>query len=403
MRVLITTPPGYSGFNATLTLAAGLTAVGHEVAYATAPSFTAKIVAAGYPAHPAGPDYDLSVPDSIPGIHEATGHGAGLAVFARLALRGAVEDMEAVIRRWRPGLVIRSYLEFGSWIAAERLGVPLAFMSPGALDLPAELLATFSGDTLTTELPERYGVPRDPGLRRLYGYPYLNTMPAAVTPPGFPLPPNAFRYRDRAFAPASGDGLPDWVAELGERPVVHASVGTVFSATGEGKRLHELVLEALRDEPVDLVMSIGPHGDPGSYGPQPPGTRIVSHIAAHRAFLDYCDALITHGGAGTALLAISARLPCCFLPMQADQPIIAKRLSDLGVGMIAGSGPGDPRPFPAVDVASLRAEDVRDSVRRLLADRSYELAAAGLARLGRAHPPVAEAVAWLTGQAGSAA
>lgn len=395
MRVLITTPPGYSGFNATLTLAAGLTAAGHEVAYATARSFAPGIEAAGYQAFAAGPDYDLSVPDSIPGIHEATGHGAGLAVFARLALRGAVEDMESVIRRWRPGLVIRSYIEFGSWIAAERLSVPLAFMSPGALDLPAALLATFSGDTLTRELPERYGLPGDPGLSRLYSYPYLNTMPAAVTPPGFPLPPNAFRYRDRSFEPAATDGLPDWVSELGSRPVVHASVGTVFSATSEGKRLHELVLEALRDEPVDLVMSVGPRCDPASYGPQPPGTRIVRHIAAHRAFLDYCDVLVTHGGAGTALLAIAARLPACFLPMHADQPILAKRLSDLGAGLIAGSGPGDPRPFPAVDMASLRAQDVRDSVRLLLGDRSFQLAMAGLARLGRQHPPVAEAVSWL--------
>ena len=400
MRVLITTPPGYSGFNATLTLAAGLTAAGHEVAYATARSFAPGIEAAGYPAFAAGPDYDLSVPDSIPGIHEATGHGAGLAVFARLALRGAVEDMESVIRRWRPGLVIRSYIEFGSWIAAERLGVPLAFMSPGALDLPAALLASFSGDTLTRELPERYGLPGDPGLSRLYSYPYLNTMPAAVTPPGFPLPPNAFRYRDRSFEPAATDGLPEWISELGSRPVVHASVGTVFSATSEGKRLHELVLEALRDEPVDLVMSVGPRCDPASYGRQPPGTRIVRHIAAHRAFLDYCDVLVTHGGAGTALLAIAARLPACFLPMHADQPILAKRLSDLGAGLIAGSGPGDPRPFPAVDMASLRAQDVRDSVRLLLGDRSFQLAMAGLARLGRQHPPVAEAVSWLEDYAG---
>lgn len=402
MRVLITTPPGYSGFNATLTLAAGLTAAGHDVAYATPRSFTAKIEAAGYPAFAAGPDYDMSVPDSIPGIHEATGHGAGLAVFARLALSGAVEDMERVLGQWRPGLVIRSYIEFGSWIAAERLGVPLAFMSPGALDLPAALLATFSGDTLTKELPGRYGVPLDPGLNRLYGYPYLNTMPAAVTPPGFALPPKTFRYRDRAFEPASDDGLPNWVAKLGDRPVVHASVGTVFSATGEGKRLHELVLEALRDEPVDLVMSIGPRGDPDSYGPQPPGTRIVRHIAAHRAFMEHCDVLVTHGGAGTSLLAIAARLPACFLPMHADQPILAKRLSDLGAGLIAGSGPDDRRPFPAVDVGTLSPQDVRDSVRRLLGERSFQLAMAGLARQGRAHPPVAEAVSWLEEQAGNA-
>ena len=73
MRVLLTTQPGFSAFNATLTLAAGLRAAGHEIAYATAPSFTGRIAAAGYQAYAAGPDYDLSVPESIPGIHEATG------------------------------------------------------------------------------------------------------------------------------------------------------------------------------------------------------------------------------------------------------------------------------------------------------------------------------------------
>jgi UDP:flavonoid glycosyltransferase YjiC (YdhE family) len=395
VRALLTTPPGFSGFNASLTLAEGLRAAGHEVAYATAPSFAAKVADAGYLAFAAGPDYDLSVPESIPGIHEATGHGAGLAVFARLALRGMVEDLQTLITRWHPDLIIRNYIEFGAWIAAERLGVPLAWASPGALDLPAVLLASFTGDILTKELPGRYGLPPDPGLSRLYSYPYLNTMPAEVTPPGFPLPPLMFRYRDRAFGSIAPDGLPDWVSQLGDRPVVHASLGTVFSGTGEGKRLHEVVLEALAEEPVDLVLAIGPRSNPEDYGPQPPHLRIVQHIAAHRAFLEHCDVLVTHGGAGTSLLTVAAGVPACFLPMHADQPILAKRLADLGAGLIAGSGPDDRRPFPAVDVASLRPEDVRASVRRLLAERSFALAMTRLGRQGRAHPPVAEAVSWL--------
>jgi UDP:flavonoid glycosyltransferase YjiC (YdhE family) len=225
-------------------------------------------------------------------------------------------------------------------------------------------------------------------------------MPAEVTPPGFPLPPVLFRYRDRAFGPVDGAGLPDWTAGLADLPVVHASVGTVFSATGEGKLLHELVLEALRDEPVNLVLSIGPRGNPEDYGPQPPNVRIVRHIAAHRAFLDFCDVLVTHGGAGTSLLAIAAGRPACFLPMHADQPILAKRLVDLGAGLIAGSGPDDRRPFPAVDVGTLRPQDVRSAVRRLLTERSFELAMSRLGRRGRSLPPVPEAVSWLERAAG---
>jgi UDP:flavonoid glycosyltransferase YjiC (YdhE family) len=123
--------------------------------------------------------------------------------------------------------------------------------------------------------------------------------------------------------------------------------------------------------------------------------RIVRHITAHRAFLDCCDVVVTHGGAGTTLLAIAAGVPACFLPMHADQPVLAKRLADLGAGLIAGSSPGDRRPFPAVDVATLRPEDVRVAVRRLLTERSFALAMSRLGRQGRSHAPAAEAVAWL--------
>ena len=45
-------------------------------------------------------------------------------------------------------------------------------------------------------------------------------------------------------------------------------------------------------------------------------------------------------------------------------------------------------------------EDVRDSVRRLLTERSFQLVMTRLARQGRAHPPVAEAVRWLEDYAG---
>jgi N-glycosyltransferase len=395
MRVLFTCPPGISHLNGTLTLAAGLRAAGHEVAYASAASFTGAVESAGFQAFAAGPDYDLSDPRTMPEIVTVSAHGGGIAVFAEIAGRGMVEDLVALIERWRPSLVIRNHVEFGAWIATELLGVPLAWLSPGALDLPAPLLASFTGNMLTRELPARYGLAPDPGLTRLYGYPYLNTMPAAVTPPGFPLPPRMLRYRDRAFGSVGEEGLPDWVSELGDRPLVHASLGTVFSATGEGKKLNELVLEALRDEPVDLVLAVGSGDDPANYLPQPPNVRVVRHIAAHRAFIGRCDVLVSHAGPGTALLAMAAGVPACFLPMHAEQPILAKRLADLGAGLIAGSGPDDKRPFPAIDPGQLSPEEVRADVRRLLSERSFAIAMTRLGRRGRAHPPVPEAVSWL--------
>jgi hypothetical protein len=67
------------------------------------------------------------------------------------------------------------------------------------------------------------------------------------------------------------------------------------------------VIEAVRDEDIALIVTVGRHNDPASLGPQP------DHVFVHRyipqgVLLPRCDGVITHGGSGTTLGAPTGRV-----------------------------------------------------------------------------------------------
>jgi UDP:flavonoid glycosyltransferase YjiC (YdhE family) len=379
-----------------LSLAEALEQAGHEVAYATSASFVPTVRSAGYQGFAAGLDYEESKPDTFPELYSAAPEGNALTVFAALAEQGAVEDLDQVINEWRPGLVIRSMLDFGGWLAAERAGVPVATMTP-SIDLPAPVLVSFTGDLLTHELPRRYGIEPDPKLERLYGYPYLSTLPGEMTPTGFPPPPRCFRLRDHRVELGRDDqaGLPEWTRELGSRPLVHVAFGTIYGSSAEARRINEMVFAGLGSEPVDVVLAIGPENDPDDYGPRPENVRIVRHISAYLAFFKRCDVLVGNGGPGTLKFAMAAGVPTCVMPFHAEGPMIARQIHKLGAGLLCTGIPEDRRPFPAVDLDRLRPEHVRDNVRRLLNEREFAGGMAELGRKARSLPAAADAVQWL--------
>jgi UDP:flavonoid glycosyltransferase YjiC (YdhE family) len=395
MRVLFTCPPGVSHLRSTLSLAEGLTRAGHEVGYATSSSFAPAVRSAGYQAFAAGLDYEESKPGTLPALYSAEPGGSGLTVFAELAGQGMVEDLTKVIDEWQPGLVIRNLVEFGGWLAAERAGLPLATITP-SIDLPAPVLVSFTGDLLTHELPARYGTQPDPGLTRLYGYPYLSTLPAEMTPPGFP-PPWGFRLRDHRVELGQDDqgGLPDWMNTLGSRPLVHVAFGTIFGSSAVAKRIIEAVLAGLCEEEMDVVLAVGQESNPDDFGVWPPNVRIVRHIAAYRAFFERCDVLVGNAGPGTLKFAMAAGVPACLIPFIAEGPMIARQMHQLGAGLLCTGIPDDRRPFPIVDLDRLRPEDVRANVRRLLDDREFASAMARLGHKVRSLPSADEAVQWL--------
>ena len=141
--------------------------------------------------------------------------------------------------------------------------------------------------------------------------------------------------------------------------IVYLTMGTVWNRNLD---IFRLVIEAVRDEDIALIVTVGRENDPASLGPQP------DNVVAHRyipqgQLLPRCHAVITHGGAGTTLGALAFGLPLLVLPQGADQYANAERIVTAGAGR-------------QLLKDELSVEAVRDSLRTVLDDASYQRAAA---------------------------
>ena len=125
------------------------------------------------------------------------------------------------------------------------------------------------------------------------------------------------------------------------------------------------MLEGLREQPVEVVATVGHNLDPAELGPQPANVRLERYLPQAEV-LPHCRAVVSHGGSGSILGALAHGLPSVLLPMGADQPQNAARCEELGVARV-------------VDAVSATPETVRDAVTDVLSDPGYRAAAGRIA------------------------
>jgi UDP:flavonoid glycosyltransferase YjiC (YdhE family) len=190
---------------------------------------------------------------------------------------------------------------------------------------------------------------------------YLLIVPG---PPGYqdadtpdtPLPATARAVRHVAFDRSGEEQLPAWVDALPDRPVVYATMGTVFNrALG--------VLEAILD------------------GLQPAHVRIERYVPQSLLF-PRCDLVITHGGTGTVLTALGHGLPMVLIPLAADQPDNARRCEALRVAMVIAPEERTP-------------EAIRAAVQVVLGDPGFRRNAERLREEMARLPGPGQVVGWL--------
>ena len=99
--------------------------------------------------------------------------------------------------------------------------------------------------------------------------------------------------------------------------------------------------------------------------------------------------VVCHGGSGTTLGALAAGLPLVVVPLFADQPPNARRVAEVGAGLVVE--PLREGPSPAMP-SSIDPAGLRDAIVAGLADPSLSEAAQALASEMRALPPVDEAL-----------
>jgi hypothetical protein len=147
-----------------------------------------------------------------------------IGAFAALA-EAMVPELSAVVRRWRPDVLMRDATAFAAWIVADDAGIPAALFDFAGV--PPSLAARVAGPTLN-RLRAAFGLPADPALASVYRWLVL-----IGAPPGWSdldqLAPTAHLLQPPEFDLAPIVPRPGWLDSLkGRSRLVYATLGTVF-------------------------------------------------------------------------------------------------------------------------------------------------------------------------------
>lgn len=357
---------GMHGYiNPTLPIVAELVRRGHMVTYHTFPAFAPQIEAAGAKVrlYPGG---DMPLPDPpIP-----------LALLEELArttlalLPGVLSDLRGI----RPDLIVHGAACPWGAVAARELGVPAA--------------ATFTTFAFNRQVPSPTGISRELlaaavarprlgwayararwALRRAYdtsGLPLIDLMNASE-PLNLVFTSRPFQPGADAFGPSyrfvgasigSRPSDPSFDAGRLEAPVLYASLGTVFDA---GPALLRTFATALAPLGGTVVVSTGQE-DPADLGPLPANV-LARRSVPQLQVLERAALFVTHGGMNSVNEAMRAGVPALVVPQGADQPLVARRVVELGAGL-------------ALRTQDATVETVHALARRLLEEPRFRVAAA---------------------------
>jgi UDP:flavonoid glycosyltransferase YjiC (YdhE family) len=308
--------------------------------------------------------------------HLITGPAEGYAV-----------DVTDALKANRPDLVVVSFFAFGAMVAAEANSVPFDVLLPNIYPLPAPGMPPFGMGLKPARGP--LGRLRDAAFgamgQRMWdraALPGLNAVRAArglaplrhwqdqvhrarrelvMTSAAFDFPavlPPSVRY----VGPVLDD--PEWAAEPwspppGDAPLVLVSMSSTFQDQAASL---QRVIDALATMPVRGLVTTGPVLDPSALTAPPHVT--VRRSAPHNEVLRHAALVVTHGGHGTLVKAFAAGVPVVVLPHGRDQGDNAARVAWHGAGVAL------PRTAAPSKVAG--------AIRRVLADPSYQQAAARL-------------------------
>jgi UDP:flavonoid glycosyltransferase YjiC (YdhE family) len=364
VRVLFTTTAGWGHVHPMVPLAHAFLERGDEVVWAASKAVVPALERAGFEALPAGTAFGQSPPPFDPSELMALPDRDRSTYIFRSVFGGALvppmlADLIPLVRRLQPMLIVHEAAEFAGAIAAAVAEVPSVTHSLGGV-MPAEHMAAVGEQV--AGLWEQFGLQPPPYAGSYTGL-YLDICPPSLQTAAIDHVPLVQPLRPVAFASDGQEALPRWPRELLSRPLVYITFGTSMAAR---QAPIATVLDAARELPVRLVVTLGPDGDPAQFGEQPPNVHLARYIPQTR-LLEGCAAVISHGGSGTLFAALARGIPQLCLPMVADQFRNAEACVHAGAGLAL-----------APEEVGVRA--VRTALERLLEDPQPRAGAAQVAR-----------------------
>lgn len=364
MRVLFATTAGAGHFGPLIPFARACAAAGHEVCIAAPVSFASAVERAGFahtPFDDVPPEIMGAVFARLPGLPRDEANAIVVAeAFGRLDAQAALPGIGAAIDSWRPDVVVREPCEFGSWAAAERAGVPQIVVWIGLAGMAARLEPLLVEPI--AELRRRAGLPADDRGA------FAADATLSLVPAGFDDTESAggvaiSRFRDETQAL----GVARLPAPWGDpdAPLVYVSFGSVTSTLGPFGAVYPTAVDALADYPARILLTTGEGLEPGALGALPDNVH-VEQWWPQADIMAAAAVVVSHGGFGTTMTALSAGLPQVVVPLFAsDQFDNAERIDAIGAGVCLDGGPEAAGRLPNALDSVLQEPGFRTVARRL--------------------------------------
>lgn len=330
MRVVVTCVPASGHFHPLLPLARALVDAGDEVVVASAPSICAQAEKLGFASEPVGPELGEWMGLLASRVRGAPGDGLPPErilyyfyprLFGECGAPIMADDLLPLVERLRPDLVVYESTALAGPLAAAAAGVRSVHHTLSVLP-PVEVWQLCAD--AVSPLWRSVGMEPRP-LAGLFDDLTLAVWPAALDKAAG-YDGRIERLRPVVFDTTGDEGLPGWMDELDDRPVVYMTLGTELNSDVS---VFRAVLDGLADEPVQVIVTVGRANDPAMLDPVPANAHVERYIP-QSLLLHSCQAVVSHGGSGTTLAALTAGLPQLVIPQGADQFLNGRLCQEAG-------------------------------------------------------------------------
>lgn len=140
-----------------------------------------------------------------------------------------------------------------------------------------------------------------------------------------------------------------------KKKVIFVSMGTVFN---EQPDLYENCFEAFRNMNAMVVLVVGKRINIDQFENIPENFKVFNYVPQLEV-LQHTDVFVTHGGMNSSSEALYYGVPLVVIPVTGDQPLVAKRVTEVGAGV-------------QLDRRTLTPEMLREAVEKVMNDKEFK-------------------------------
>lgn len=379
--------PAHGHINPSLPLVAKLTQCGHELSYFTTETYQQRVAATG-----ASVQIYAGIEDDYFSVRGLDGRipqlaAQSLLITTKRVLPGLLER----VKKTRPDYILYDCMCPWGYYVAQIMKLPsvssssLMPLSPRvmlnwqAMRLFLPMLAKGfragnEANQLSRAVGKEYNV-KPLGLMNILNapadliisyssaeyVPFANTLPENVRLIGWAIQENS---------------LDEHFVYVSEHPLIYVSLGTV---SNQNTAFFQTCIAGLAELSCTVLISTGGRLAPEQFGPLPENITIKSWVPQSQV-LRRAALFVTHGGLNSIHDGLYCGLPMLLVPQQTEQTFNARRVMELGAGLMLKQD-------------DLNERTIKRSVEKLLSDTRYKTNASRIGESLRSAGGVDKAVA----------